>query len=67
MSFVSPEQASLRKALEFFAGMVRPGAIHRREQEITVSEAASLGQPSVFSGACLFRTNTFVDMERRVW
>ena len=42
-------QGSLKKALEFFAGMVRPGATHRREQKITLSESASLGQPNVFS------------------
>ena len=38
----------LKKALEFFVGMVRPGTIDTREQKITLSEAASLGQTSVF-------------------
>ena len=33
----------LKKALEFFAGMVRRGATHRREQKITVSEGRLAG------------------------
>ncbi len=33
----------LKKALEFFAGMVRRGAIHRLEQKITVSEGCLAG------------------------
>jgi len=54
----------LKKALEFFAGMVRPGTIDRREQKITLSEAASLGQTSVFLKHLLDQKDTVPAREK---